>query len=296
MAGTKTSDEDPAGALTGAEVLRIVQGGANKQTTLSDILAHFQTTFDTLYAAASHTHAIADITSLQTTLDGKASTTHDHDADYLGISAKAADSELLDGLNSTDFARTTARSALNSATTGASGIATGTANLGEIEVRASSGGAAMMAFHRPGAYASYFGLDSDNVWKVGGWSAGANSYKIWHEGTMPLGTLGILQTGTDTSYRAWSADVLDDRMNEWHVYSLSLVLATVAGTTAGAVGAYGFMKNKTVVAGLNPGDVIAGSGLHYTSHSAYDTFAASGSWRCMGHCTQNSASVFLRYA
>ena len=32
-------------------------------------------------------------------------TTHDHDSDYLGITAKAADSDKLDGLNSTDFGR-----------------------------------------------------------------------------------------------------------------------------------------------------------------------------------------------
>ncbi len=32
-------------------------------------------------------------------------TTHDHNADYLGISAKAADSDKLDGLDSTDFGR-----------------------------------------------------------------------------------------------------------------------------------------------------------------------------------------------
>jgi len=43
-------------------------------------------------------------------LDGLDSTAfatagHDHNADYLGISAKAADSDKLDGLNSTDFGR-----------------------------------------------------------------------------------------------------------------------------------------------------------------------------------------------
>lgn len=32
-------------------------------------------------------------------------TTHDHDSDYLGITAKAADSDKLDGLDSTDFGR-----------------------------------------------------------------------------------------------------------------------------------------------------------------------------------------------
>ena len=31
----------------------------------------------------------------------------------------------------------------------------------------------MITFHRVGAYAAYFGLDTDNQWAVGGWSAGA---------------------------------------------------------------------------------------------------------------------------
>ncbi len=38
------------------------------------------------------------------------------------------------------------------------------------------GGAAMIAFHRPGAYAAYFGLDTDNQWAVGGWSMGGARY------------------------------------------------------------------------------------------------------------------------
>ena len=40
------------------------------------------------------------------------------------------------------------------------------------------GGAAMMAFHRPGAYAAYFGIDSDNQWRVGGWSMGAVANRL----------------------------------------------------------------------------------------------------------------------
>jgi hypothetical protein len=56
-----------------------------------------------------------------------------------------------------------------------SAIATGTSGLNTLEVYG-TGGAAMMTFHRPGAYAAYFGLDSDNQFKWGGWSAGATSY------------------------------------------------------------------------------------------------------------------------
>lgn len=65
--------------------------------------------------------------------------------------------------------------------TGNSGMATATDFLGECSVIGNGTGAAMMAFHRPGAYAVYLGIDTDNQLKVGGWSYGANSYKIWHD-------------------------------------------------------------------------------------------------------------------
>jgi len=44
-----------------------------------------------------------------------------------------------------------------------------------------AGNAAFMTFHRTGSFASGFGLDIDNKWKVGGWSMGANAYQILHE-------------------------------------------------------------------------------------------------------------------
>lgn len=45
----------------------------------------------------------------------------------------------------------------------------------------STDGAAAMTFHRAGAYATWFGLDSDNEFRRGGWSDGGNSYKFWTE-------------------------------------------------------------------------------------------------------------------
>lgn len=59
------------------------------------------------------------------------------------------------------------------------GIANSAGNLSNIEAYG-TGGAAFMGFHRPGVYAAYFGIDSDNVWKVGGWSMGAVAYPILH--------------------------------------------------------------------------------------------------------------------
>ncbi len=60
-----------------------------------------------------------------------------------------------------------------SGSTGNSGVANSTGFLGSIELQSNGPGAAMIAFHRPGNYATYFGLDTDNRFKVGGWSAGA---------------------------------------------------------------------------------------------------------------------------
>ena len=49
---------------------------------------------------------------------------------------------------------------------------TSTGNLGGIELQSNGAGAAFLAFHRPGLYASYFGIDTDNNFAIGGWSAG----------------------------------------------------------------------------------------------------------------------------
>jgi len=56
------------------------------------------------------------------------------------------------------------------------------AGQGGFECRAATGaGSAALAFHKPGSYAVYFGLDADAVLKFGGWSIGA-AYRVWHEG------------------------------------------------------------------------------------------------------------------
>jgi hypothetical protein len=51
---------------------------------------------------------------------------------------------------------------------------TSTGGLGGAECMSTgAANAAFMAFHRPGGFATYFGLDTDNNMAVGGWSAGA---------------------------------------------------------------------------------------------------------------------------
>lgn len=72
------------------------------------------------------------------------------------------------------------------------GMATATGSLGAFEAQSQgsggTAGAAFIAFHRPSTYAAYLGLDTDNQFKVGGWSLGAAAYKLWHEGNDGAGS------------------------------------------------------------------------------------------------------------
>jgi hypothetical protein len=47
----------------------------------------------------------------------------------------------------------------------------------QLQIQNNGSGGALMAFHRAGAYAINLGLDTDNVFRLGGWSNGANAYR-----------------------------------------------------------------------------------------------------------------------
>jgi len=63
-----------------------------------------------------------------------------------------------------------------------------------LEIKSAGvGNGSFMAFHIPGSFASNFGIDSDAIWKVGGWSMGGVSYKIFHEGICPNSTASYVK-------------------------------------------------------------------------------------------------------
>jgi hypothetical protein len=83
---------------------------------------------------------------------------------------------------------------------------TATGSLGGLEMQSSgSSNAAFMTFHKPANFASYFGIDTDNQFAVGGWSAGGAlaSMKVgsFGVGTAASGTAGeIRATNNVTAY------------------------------------------------------------------------------------------------
>ena len=62
----------------------------------------------------------------------------------------------------------------------------GANNTYTLEAYASDGGAAGMSFHRAGYYAINMGLDPDNVFRIGGWSASANRLQMDMSGNLTM--------------------------------------------------------------------------------------------------------------
>ena len=121
--------------------------------------------------------------------------------------------DLLDGLSSGSFLRSDAvdgasqRISFNAnATNNWDTIATAGGSQGGLEVyNSGSGNDAFMAFHAGNDYAFYFGIDADNnQLSVGGWSMGANKYKVWNESNDGAGS------GLD-------ADLLDGQQGSYYV-------------------------------------------------------------------------------
>jgi len=106
------------------------------------------------------------------------------------LSGTASNANTLDSLDSSQFLRSDSSDSATerisfsaNSTNNWDTIATATGSQGAIEIR-NDGVAndAFMAFHSGGDYAFYFGLDaSTNDLAVGGWSMGANKYKVWHQ-------------------------------------------------------------------------------------------------------------------
>ena len=161
----------------------------------------------------SHNHIVSNIDGLQTTLNSKLSTSTSFNGDVTGTYNSMVvgnDSHTHDTRYFTEsesdgrYLRTAAAGSSTqrisfqaNGTNNWDTIATGSGNQGSIEVyNAGSGNDAFMAFHAGGDFALYFGLDADiNDLSVGGWSMGANKYRIWHAGNV-VGCSGISLNGT----------------------------------------------------------------------------------------------------
>jgi hypothetical protein len=63
---------------------------------------------------------------------------------------------------------------------------TGSGSSAPLQAYSSGGSGAVMSFHRGGYYAVNMGLDSDNVFRIGGWSAAANLFQMDMSGNLTM--------------------------------------------------------------------------------------------------------------
>jgi hypothetical protein len=98
---------------------------------------------------------------------------------------------------------------------GAGSLLNATGGLGGIMVQGGGGAnAAFMSFHRPGAWAAYFGIDTDNQFAVGGWSAGAAlaQFKCLGLGVGTAAIGGGVIAATGDIYSAYSDERLKTKL------------------------------------------------------------------------------------
>jgi hypothetical protein len=95
-------------------------------------------------------------------------------------------------------------------TMGTSGSALNTSYAGQAgpQVYGNGGGGAVWSMHRPGAFGLNIGLDSDNVFRIGGWSASTNRFQMDMTGNLTMA--GNVTAYSDERLKKDWAELPDD--------------------------------------------------------------------------------------
>ena len=96
--------------------------------------------------------------------------------------------------------------------TNTGGALTGSNDSGALSVRGDATNAASMSFHRPGLYAINMGLDTDNIFKIGGWSASTNAFQM--DGSGNLTMLNNVTAYSDERYKKNWRDLPEDYIDQ----------------------------------------------------------------------------------
>jgi hypothetical protein len=104
---------------------------------------------------------------------------------------------------------------------------------------------ALMAFHVIGDFATYFGLDGGlNDFVIGGWSLGANKYRVWSEYNDGAGS------GLD-------ADLLDGQQSAYYTDIAGRLGYTPFNAAGGVVSGTVTVGNSTVNSSVNSTSITA---------------------------------------
>lgn len=192
--GTFTGSVLTAAAHQGLTVQNAASGVIGQSTAgLAGITIAGATSSDAAFIAYNHAASYASYMGLDTDNQWKVG----------GWSAGNVSYRLVhEGLSAVALPGTVAAGGKVSATQGLVIMSTATGGLGGLSISTTSSNAssaAYMEFNRAGAFASYFGIREDNAWAVGGWSMGAVSYRVVHEGLANPNLSGTVTAGNFTA-------------------------------------------------------------------------------------------------
>lgn len=188
-------------------------------------------------------------------------------ANYLPVNGTAVNAEFLDGVDGAQYLRRgtasfTLGTYFESSSPPSIALISSSGNNENVALTISNAGnvsaSAVMQFHRVGEFAAFFGLDTDNKWKVGGRSMGAFAYELW----------------TDLNGGEKAA-------------------ATIAARGLAEIGTHAFAQNRTGVI-VGAGGYVAGSNLRYAWGTGAGGIALPGTWRSLGEVPNNSTTLFVR--
>jgi hypothetical protein len=101
-------------------------------------------------------------------------------------SGSGLDADLLDGIDSASFARRDAQNTFSSAANYFLSNRNTTSNSPPLQAYSTGNNGAIMSFHKSGHYAINMGLDSDTVFRIGGWSAATNRLQMNMSGDLTM--------------------------------------------------------------------------------------------------------------
>ena len=173
-----------------------------------------------------------------------------------------------------------------------------------LQAYATGSNAAFMSFHRGGAYAVNMGLDSDNIFRIGGWSAPANRLQMDMSGNLTMaGTVAgtnITAGGNVTGSSASVANVVT--FNNGGAGDASgttfngSAARTISHNTLGAsplAGSTSLVTTGTVTTGTWSGSFGAVSGANLTSLNASNLSSGTVATARLGSGTANN-TTYLR--
>lgn len=156
-----------------------------------------------------------------------------------------------------------------------------------LQAVADDGGSAFMSFWRVGQYAVNFGLDPDNVLRIGGWSVPANLWSLNMEGSMAIrgqmnassasGTGGYISSGNygGTGNASWHPAGIYSGGPNW-LYGTVVFNGTVYGATsftADEIYSNGWLRNTGSLTGLVN---QINNNYFYSESGAFWTVATAG--------------------